>query len=276
MTWLIVLAAASAAAAVVAVGRPLPAIRLARITRPHVVVFAARAGGDLRTVAAGATLILATGGVLTIVLRSPVLAVAGVLAAIGFVRWRRRRRKRQVTAQRRAAVIELCGGLAAELRAGRMPRDALVRAASTSAAVGALCPAAITAAESGGDVPAALAADGCDGAGALGWLAACWRVAEEQGAGLAAAAERLAEHGRAEEGLRQEVSTQLAGPRATAALLAALPGVGVLLGTGLGAAPVDVLLRTPWGVGCLLLGSVLAIAGVAWTGRIARKAEESA
>jgi tight adherence protein B len=75
--------------------------------------------------------------------------------------------------------------------------------------------------------------------------------------------------------VRQEVSTQLAGPRATAALLGALPAVGVLLGTGLGAAPLDVLLRTPWGLGCLVLGSLLTIAGVAWTERIARAAEEA-
>ena len=68
---------------------------------------------------------------------------------------------------------------------------------------------------------------------------------------------------------------QLAGPRATAALLGALPAVGVLLGTGLGAAPLDVLLRTSWGLGCLVLGSLLTIAGVAWTERIARAAEEA-
>lgn len=275
MTWLLVLAALSAAAAVMALGRPAPAMRLARIARPSAVDASGRGGWDLRAVAPGATMLLVAGGVLTIALRSPVLALAGVLAAIGFARWRRRRRRRQITAERRAVVIELCSGLTAELRAGRMPRDALTRAASGSAAVGALCASAVAAAESGGDVPAALAVAGRNGADALRWLAACWQVAEEQGAGLAAAAERLAEHGRADQAVRQEVSTQLAGPRATAALLGALPAVGVLLGTGLGAAPLDVLLRTPWGLGCLALGSLLTIAGVAWTERIARAAEEA-
>ena len=60
-----------------------------------------------------------------------------------------------------------------------------------------------------------------------------------------------------------------------ALLLAVLPGVGVLLGTGLGASPSTSLLRTPWGFACLVLGALLAIAGVAWTERLARTAEEA-
>ncbi len=173
-------------------------------------------------------------------------------------------------------MIELCAALSAELRAGRTPREALIRAASGSASVADLCSAAVTAAHVGGDVPASLhAAASIDGAKGLRWLATCWQVAEEQGAGLAAGAERLAEASRAEEALRQEVAAQLAGPRATALLLAVLPGVGVLLGTGLGASPLDVLLRTPWGFACLVLGALLAIAGVAWTERLARTAEEA-
>jgi len=59
----------------------------------------------------------------------------------------------------------------------------------------------------------------------------------------------------------------------TAALLAALPLFGLLLGAGLGADPLRVLLHTPGGLSCLALGALLECAGIAWTGRIARGAE---
>lgn len=271
MTWLVLLAAVSGGAAAFAVQRS-PAVldRIAPTRQP--------AGRDRRAVGsmAAPAVVLFAAGTLTAALQSPVLALLGLVAAGTVVRYHRRRSRRQALAARRGAVIELCAGLAAELRAGRMPRDALIRAASGAGHVAALCPAAVAAARSGGDVPAALVSAATEGAGALRWLAACWQVAEEQGGGMAAAAERLAEHGRADEALRQEVSTQLAGPRATAVLLAVLPGLGVLMGAGLGAAPLDVLLRTPWGLGCLAVGGVLAYAGVAWTERIARVAEETA
>jgi tight adherence protein B len=271
VTWLVVLAAVSGGAAAFAVQRA-PAV-LDRIAPPPRQP-AGRGRPSVGSMAAATVLIAA--GALTVALQSPVLALGGLVAAVAVVRYHRHRTRRQLVAARRGAVLELCAGLAGELRAGRMPRDALIRAASGAGHVGALCPAAVAAARSGGDVPAALVSAATEGAGALRWLAACWQVAEEQGAGMAAAAERLAEHGRADEALRQEVSAQLAGPRATAALLAVLPGVGVLMGTGLGAAPLDVLLRTPWGLGCLGVGGVLAYAGVAWTERIARVAEEIA
>jgi tight adherence protein B len=276
LTLLTLLSAISAGAAAAAGMPPSAAASLKRLReiRRSPEQFRRRAG--LRAFAPHAVLVLIAGCVLAVAVRSPVLVLVGVAAAGTVMRFRRRRRTREAAAVRRAAVVELCTGLAAELRAGRTPREALIRAAVGPGSVASLCPVAVTAAMSGGDVPAALVAASSEGAGALRWLAACWQVAEEQGAGLAAAAERLADHSRANEALRQEVSTQLAGPRATAVLLAVLPGVGVLFGTGLGAAPLDVLLRTPWGLACLVLGGLLAAAGVAWTGRIARTAEEAA
>lgn len=274
MTWLIVLAASCAGAAV-ATGFPPPPVALLNRLRNGGARPARR--GGVGAFAPSVVSLLAVGCGLAVVVHSPALAVVAVSAAGVVLRLRRRRRARAAAAARRADVVELCSGLAAELRAGRTPREALMRAAAGPGSVVALCPAAVTAAGSGGDVPAGLMhASSADGAGALRWLAACWQVAEEQGAGLAAAAERLADHGRADEAVRQEVSTQLAGPRATAVLLAVLPGVGVLFGTGLGAAPLDILLRTPWGLGCLGLGVLLAAAGLMWTERIARTAEESA
>jgi tight adherence protein B len=56
-------------------------------------------------------------------------------------------------------------------------------------------------------------------------------------------------------------------------MLALLPALGVLLGTGFGADPLRVLLHTPAGLACLLSGGLLEWAGLAWTSRIARSAE---
>lgn len=166
-------------------------------------------------------------------------------------------------------MVELLDGLAAELRAGRGLAEALPLIPSAAT----LCPGAVAAAGAGGDVPAALAAAAAaSGAEGLVGLAACWRVGEQHGGSLAAALERLADAARAEQALRGEVAAQLAGPRASAVLLALLPGVGLLLGSTLGLRPLSLLLGTPVGLALLFLGTALAALGVLWTERLARSA----
>lgn len=184
---------------------------------------------------------------------------------------------------RREAVVELCLALAAELRAGRPPQAALPLAVAATAPLRPLLTPALAALRSGGDVAAALQAaaprprqprTGTRGAEGLRQVAACWRVAASSGAGLAAALDRVAEGLRSEQAVRREVLAQLAAPRATARLLAALPIFALLLGSGIGARPLEVLLHTPLGLACLTVGLLLSGAGVAWTDRMARAAEE--
>lgn len=174
-----------------------------------------------------------------------------------------------------AAVLELCTAVAAELRAGRTPAEALRLAASTAAEPHrAVFSGPAAAAATGGDVPRVLrTAASVPGCAALAWFAACWQVGAGTGAGLADAVERLAQGLRAEQRRRHEVRAQLAAPKATARLLAALPVLGVALGSGLGQRPLAFLLGTPYGVACLLVGLALNVAGLVWTGRIASKAE---
>ena len=69
------------------------------------------------------------------------------------------------------------------------------------------------------------------------------------------------------------MAAQLAGPRATAVLLALLPAFGLAMGNALGADPLAVLVGTPLGQGCLVLGLLLEAAGLLWTARITRRAE---
>ena len=178
---------------------------------------------------------------------------------------------RREAARRRAAVIELCSALGAELRSGATARDALIAASRDVAAVEHL---AAVAAAPHGDVAQALRATAeLDGGAGLRGLAACWQVSEGSGSGLAPAVSRLAATLRDEEQVRREVAAQLAGPRATAVLLALLPVFGLAMGNALGANPLNVLIGTPLGQGCLVLGLLLEAVGLLWTARITRRAE---
>ncbi|MFF0014528.1 type II secretion system F family protein [Streptomyces sp. NPDC005374] len=132
----------------------------------------------------------------------------------------------------------------------------------------------LAAARFGGDVPRALAAGARQpGAEGLLGLAACWRVAVDQGAGLAAGLDRLEGALRAERDQRDDLRAQLAGARSTAWMLAALPALGLGLGAALGADPLHVLLHTGSGLGCLLVGGLLEGLGMWWAMRIVRGAE---
>ena len=183
-------------------------------------------------------------------------------------RWQHRRR----VVARRAATVEFCTALAAELRAGAMPSDSIQRAAT---AVPGVCDEAARVARLGGDVSAALvAASVRNGSGGLARVGAVWSVSQHAGAGLADGCERIADWLREDEALRREVGAQLAGARASARLLAALPVLGILLGSSMGADPLHVLLRTPYGLVCLALGAALASLGLWWTERLARSVEK--
>ncbi|MFF3461698.1 type II secretion system F family protein [Streptomyces sp. NPDC002619] len=216
----------------------------------------------------GAGLVLALLGVSVI----PVAAGAAGVPVLRRVRLARE--VRQARERRGDAVIALCGGLAGEVRSGRQPGEALLRAARDSDGLGEAQGAVVAAARFGGDVPGALAvAARQSGAEGLLGLAACWRVAVDQGAGLAAGLDRLDAALRAERDQRADLRAQLAGARATAVMLAALPVLGLLLGTAMGANPLHVLLHTGAGLGCLVIGAVLEGAGMWWAARIVRRAE---
>ncbi|WP_240119940.1 MULTISPECIES: type II secretion system F family protein [unclassified Streptomyces] len=218
----------------------------------------------------------AVGGLVLALLGGSLLPVLAGAAGVPLLRRARRATEARQGRERRAdAVIALCAALAGEVRAGRQPGEALLHAARGSHGLGEARAAVLAAARFGGDVPAALAqAARQPGAGGLLGLAACWRVAVDQGAGLASGLDRLEAALRAERDQRADLRAQLAGPRATALLLAGLPVVGILLGTALGADPLHVLLHTPAGLGCLLTGGLLEGAGLWWAMRIVRRAED--
>ncbi|MFI6034306.1 type II secretion system F family protein [Streptomyces sp. NPDC051315] len=214
-------------------------------------------------------------GLALAVLGASVLPVVAGAAGVPLLRRVRRARQVRRAGERRGdAVIALCAALAGEVRAGRQPGEALQRAARDSGGLGSAQAAVLAAARFGGDVPGALAAAARQpGADGLLGLAACWRVAVDQGAGLAAGLDRLEGALRAERDQRADLRAQLAGARSTAVMLAGLPVLGLALGTALGADPLRVLLHTGPGWGCLLVGGLLEGIGMWWAVRIVRGAE---
>ena len=214
-------------------------------------------------------------GVVLAVLGASVLPVVAGAAGVPLLRRvRLAAEARRARERRGGAVIALCGALAGEVRAGRQPGEALLRAAHDSGGLGDGQAAVLAAARFGGDVPGALAAAARQpGADGLLGLAACWRVAVDQGAGLAAGLDRLEGALRAERDQRADLRAQLAGARSTAVMLAALPALGLALGVALGADPLHVLLHTGAGLGCLLAGGLLEGLGMWWAMRIVRGAE---
>jgi tight adherence protein B len=102
-----------------------------------------------------------------------------------------------------------------------------------------------------------------------GRLAVCWNLAHRHGLAvshlIAATARDMVERQRLSAGL----DASLAGARATATILAALPLFGVLLGQSIGARPVELLLGGGGGGWLLVAGVFLVAIGLAWSDRIA-------
>ncbi|MEW2493075.1 type II secretion system F family protein [Streptomyces nodosus] len=217
---------------------------------------------------------LAAGALIGVLGASVLPLPAGAVGVPVLRRVRHAREARQEREARGEAVIALCGALAGEVRAGHQPGEALLSAARASAGLGEAQATVLAAARFGGDVPGALAdAARQPGAEGLSGLAACWRVAVDRGAGLAAGLDRLEAALRAERDQRADLRAQLAGARSTAVLLAGLPVLGLLLGTALGAHPLHILLHTGAGLACLTVGGLLEGAGLWWALAIVREAE---
>lgn len=218
-------------------------------------------GRLLAGVAAGVSgLVLVADGTLLVL---GLLVLAAGAAAVRLVRGIGRRR---VADERRSRVCEVAQVVASELSAGQPPLAALAHAAE---GWDPLTPV-VQAARLGADVPAALRRVATQpGADGLREVAAAWRMAEGTGAGLAQALGRVAEGTRHRESADRVVAAELASARATARLLAALPVLVLVLGSGLGGDPWRFLLASPAGLVCLGVGLSLTLTGLFWIERIA-------
>jgi tight adherence protein B len=190
------------------------------------------------------------------------------------LRFRRRRRSNLGMDESReleTAIDVLVG----ELRVGAHPAQAFaVAAEETAGPVSGSCRAVAARARLGADVTAGLRNVANTSALPTQWnrLAVCWQLAADHGLAMStlmrAAQLDIAERQR----FSGQVRSAMAGARVTAAVLAGLPLLSVLMGQLIGARPIAFLLGGHAG-GWLLVGGLgLVCGGLLWSDRITDRA----
>lgn len=197
-----------------------------------------------------------------VVLGRVTLAVAGAMAGATAIHVLRARRAASAERRRRAAAAAYLGAVSTNLQAGATLPDALVRAgeqvgeAQVRADAMRIAHQARTGARLEPRVPE------------LERLGVLWTLSVSRGVPLAKLIAALRDDIDHANRHRDATRAALAGPQTTAAVLAALPAAGVLMGTAMGASPIAFL--TGGGLGGVLLvaGTALVCAGVLVSGRI--------
>lgn len=205
----------------------------------------------------------------------------GVAAAVAIggvtVRWLWRSH-RALTGQLAAAdaMTDAVYGLVAELRSGAHPVLAAESAARDARQPARAVLTAIAAtARLGGDLAQALhryAADSPTLAPVLRPLVHAWTLAQRHGLPLADVLDAVRRDVDGRVRFAHRVRAKMAGPRASGAVLAVLPALGVVLGEAMGANPIHVLLASPLGQTLLAIGTALICAGLYWITRLTARA----
>lgn len=214
---------------------------------------------------------VATAALAALVLIRPTVGLAATILLTTV--WVRRRRRlwavrRRSEGKTLGAALEL---LAAELRAGAHPARALAVAGTEGVGPVAVGLRAVASrCELGGDVVDGLLSLSETSVipGHWGRLATYWGLAVQHGLPISALIRAAYSDLVERERFSERVDASLAGARATAAILAVLPVLGVALGELFGARTIELLLGS--GVGGLLLvaGVILACGGLLWSDRI--------
>jgi tight adherence protein B len=195
---------------------------------------------------------------------------AGVAGATAAVRIRNRRalRRRDRESEALQSALEVLVG---ELRVGAHPVAAFEAAAGeTDGPVADALRAVAARARLGADVAAGLHDTARKSALGPQWdrIAVCWQLAQIHGLSIAALMQTAQRDIAERQRFSSRVSAGMAGARATAAVLAGLPVLGIGLGQMIGADPVRFLLAGGGGGWLLLVGVTLSCAGLLWSDRI--------
>lgn len=196
--------------------------------------------------------------------------IAGAVLATVIYRIIKQSKRNRALTRATEALSNGLGGVIDELRAGAHPATAAEGAAQdTPAPAGEVLKAVAATSRLGGDVERTLrdlrqpllrtAVD---------QLAKAWHVSAKHGVALADVLDATRRDLDQRVAFARQVHARMAGPRASAAVLAGLPVFGVLLGELSGARPLHVLLSTTAGQVLLVLGAVFLAAGLWWTKRI--------
>ncbi|MDT4939098.1 MAG: tight adherence protein [Pseudonocardiales bacterium] len=208
--------------------------------------------------AASGLAVLYRGAALAVAVATAGLTVRALVASAG---------RRRSDDERLRAMLVAVRLIVAELEAGSRPAASLSAAAEACPDYAPALRSAAAAAGSGSDVATAL------GDGELAPVGHAWRVVAATGAAPAQVLQRVADDLDAAQLQRHSVAAATAGPRASAALLALLPAVGLVLGVAMGARPVGFLLDEPAGRIVCCAGVLLDALGLAWTHRLVTRAE---
>jgi tight adherence protein B len=215
------------------------------------------------------------GGLGGLLLLGPGGAIAGAAVVVGLLR----RRVRGRTAAAAAATSEQLAGalrrMTDELRSGSHPAAVLGGVGADGPLAREVLSGGAAAARLGDRVSSALrraTAGRTEVSADVERIAVAWSLAEQHGIPLADLLARAHDDIRWRLRFGATVRAQLAGPRATAWVLTALPALGLGLGQLIGADPIGVLRGGALGQGLLVLGIGLAMAGMAWSEHILRAA----
>ncbi|ADG80479.1 Type II secretion system F domain protein OS=Tsukamurella paurometabola (strain ATCC 8368 / DSM/ CCUG 35730 / CIP 100753 / JCM 10117 / KCTC 9821 / NBRC 16120 / NCIMB 702349 / NCTC 13040) OX=521096 GN=Tpau_3907 PE=4 SV=1 [Tsukamurella paurometabola] len=200
----------------------------------------------------------------------PGQALAGaLLMGTGRELWSRSSARRART-DRLSAILAGVDAMVAELSVGAHPAAACATAGrdAEDSHVRSVFAEMAGRAELGGDVAAGLRLHASE---STAWerLAAAWETGTRHGIGMGELLASVREDLRARERYERRAHSALAGARATAQVLAALPVLGVAMGQLIGADPLGTLLSTGAGGVLLVVGVCLTCAGLLWSRSIA-------
>lgn len=236
----------------------------ARTRAPRCLVVRGRVPA-LLVVPAGAGLLLGPAGAIAVAL----------LGAGAWYQWRARRRA-QTNLRVADGLADALRTMVAELRAGADPATAAQAAGQDGPSeVSAPMRAAAASARLGGEVsdswPGAIGQDSFS-RNVLEQLARAWSLAYQHGLPLAEVIDAVRRDVDAGVRFAKQTQARMAGPRASATVLALLPCGGIALGEAMGAAPLHVLAGTAAGQVLLVTGCGLLLAGIVWSVRLTEAA----
>ena len=203
-----------------------------------------------------------------------VVAATAMVGATVEVR-RRSRRWRRARSAEAAALRGALDILVGELRVGAHPVTAFqIAADDVGGAVAAGLRTVAARARLGADVVAGMLGVARHSALPQQWerLAVCWQLAQNHGLAIGTLMQTAQRDLIERERFSSRVDAGMAGARTTAAVLAGLPVIGIGLGQLIGADPVGFLLSGGSGDWLLVLGVLLACAGLLWCDLIIRRA----
>lgn len=213
----------------------------------------------------------APAAVLTMLVWEPTVMLACLLVGATVTHRRRRAARRRSAVAEALQLRDALDILVGELRVGAHPVAALTAAAGeVGGQVGDRLRTVSAHGRLGADIATGLSSVADSSAIPAQWrrLALCWQLAHHHGLAIATLL-RAAQHDIVErDRFRLRLDAGLAGPRTTAAVLAGMPVLGILLGQLIGAQPVRFLLAGGAGGVILVIGVALSCLGLYWSDRI--------